>query len=68
LKFSILKNEVTESYIGRLEKNTATRLPVSSSTNGRPLGIYLRLTGEDARAFEEYQSMLKQLSSRSSRA
>lgn len=51
-----------------LAQRWTTARPTAFGTDGQPNGTFLRLIGEDARAFAEYQSMLRQLSSPSSPA
>lgn len=68
MSISILKRGVTASDIGRSERRSMTRLCGTTWASGQCRGTFLKLTGADALAYAEYQSMLRQLSSRSSSA
>jgi len=61
------QRNVSTAITSVLVQRSMTEKPTASGIDGQPRGTYLKLTDEDARAFEEYQSMLKQRSSRLSR-
>lgn len=60
MSISILKSAATASDIGPLALKSMTRPFKIVWPNGQHPGTYLKLTDEDARAYEEYQSMLRQ--------
>ena len=68
MNISTLKSAVMASDIGPLAQSVMT-LPFRSRwESGQRQSTFLKLTAADARAFEEYQSMLRLRSSLSSRA
>jgi hypothetical protein len=68
MNISILKSAAMAGDIGQSVQRSMTRLSKNTLENGQRQSTFLKLIDADARAFEEYQSMLKQLSLPSSRA